>query len=106
MPTPRRHTNQAARQAAYRRRLAQARERELAARGLPALPAIATMPGHARWQALIRQASRLLQTVAEEMQEYSDERSETWQESERGTAFLEHLQAVEDAQRAAEELCR
>ena len=106
MPTPRRYANQAARQAAYRGRRAAARNKELAAKGLPALPAIATMPGHVRWQAQLRQAGLLLQTVQAEMQEYYDQRSESWQESERGETFLERLQAVQEVHGAAEDLCR
>ena len=104
MPMPRRYENQAARQAAYRQRRAEARRRELEAKGMPSLPAVATLPGHARWQALTRQALLLLQTVQEERQAYYDQRSERWQESERGAAFLEGLQAVEEARDAVEAL--
>src|ERR1700682_1433853 len=89
MPTPRLYANQAARQAAYRGRLAEARRKELEARRMPALPTVATLPGNARWQALVRQASLLLRTVDDEMQEYYDQRSAAWQESEQGEAFLE-----------------
>jgi hypothetical protein len=104
MPTPRLHAHPAGRQAAYRRRLAQAREKELAAKGMPPLPAVSTMPGHSRWEALIVQASLLLQTAHEEMQDYYDQRSEPWQTSERGEALLERLQALEELQSAVDEL--
>ena len=106
MPTPRRHTHQAARQAAYRQRLAEARRKEQEAKGLPPLPAVASLPGHRRWQALVRPADLLLHTVQEEMQDYFHERSEAWQQGERGEAFLESLQAVQEAQSSAEELLR
>jgi|SRR6478609_8471833 len=106
MPTPRRYASQAERQAAYRRRQAEARGKEQAAKGLPPLPAIASLPGHARWQGLLGQAGLLLRTVQEEMQEYYDGRSQSWQEGERGEAFREHLQAVQEVQEAAEDLSR
>jgi hypothetical protein len=63
-------------------------------KGLPALPAIATLPGRARWQASLTAAQALLEQVSQEMQSYFDDRSETWQESERGEQFTEHLEAV------------
>ena len=106
MPTPRQYANRAQRQAAYRQRIAEARRKEMEARGVPPLPAVATIPGHPRWQALIQQAVLLLQTVQEEMQNYYDQRLDTWQESERGEAFLEHLQAVQEAQSVTEDLLR
>lgn len=106
MPTPRQHAHQAARQAAYRRRLTEGRRKEWAAKGLPPLPAVASLPGHRRWQTLAQQASMLLQTVQEEMQEYFDDRSESWQQEERGAAFLEKLQAVQEAQAGVEDLLR
>jgi hypothetical protein len=40
------------------------------------------------------------------MQQYYEGRSDTWQESEPGETFLERLQAVEEIQASAEELCR
>ena len=104
MPTPRRYANPAARQAAYRQRQAAARTHELAAKGLPPLPAVATLPGHRRWNALLQQAARLLGTVEEEMQDYYDQRSDTWQASERGEAYEERLQRIQETRVAAEEL--
>jgi hypothetical protein len=106
MPTPRRYASQAERQAAYRRRQAEVRRKEQEAKGLPALPAVASIPGHARWQALLGQAELLLRTVQEEMQEYYDGRSESWQEAERGEVFRERLQAVQEAQATIEDLSR
>src|SRR5438128_10489885 len=97
MPTPRRYASHAQRQAAYRRRVADARKQELQARGMPALPAISTMPAARRWEAVTRQALVLLQTVQGEMQEYYDERSEIWKEGERGESMVEQLQALQDA---------
>lgn len=104
MPTPRQYPTAAARQAAYRARQAEARRQEQVTNGLPALPALATLPGTARWEALLRQAHLLLQTVQEEMQEYHDQRSERWQEAERGESFRERLEAIQAAQSAVEEV--
>jgi hypothetical protein len=104
MPTPRQYVSQAERQAAYRRRLAAARSQELAAKRVPPLPAVATIPGYSRWEALTRSAALLLETVQAEMQEYYEQRSDPWQGSERGEAFLERLEAVREAQAAAAEL--
>lgn len=86
MPTPRRHTDQAARQKAYRERQEAARLAALAAKNLPPAPAIPTMPGEKRWAALTAQARAALETMQREMQDYYDERSETWQEGEKGAA--------------------
>ena len=71
---------------------------------MPPGPAVATVPGRRRWQALIQQAALLLETVQQEMQEYHDERSDPWQESERGEAFLERLQALQEVQSAVDDL--
>ena len=95
MPSPKKHGSHAKRQAAYRQRCRQAREAELADRGLPASPAIPTMPGTARWNATILRAQALLESVRAEMEEYHAERSDAWQESERGDAFTERLAAID-----------
>jgi hypothetical protein len=59
------------------------------------LPAIPTIPGHARWSAMIEQAHTLLAEAVEEMQSYHDDRSEQWRDSTKAEellAKLEHLQ--------------
>ena len=104
MPTPRKHANPAQRQAAYRARLREVRAQELADRGLPPLPAIPSIPGQRRWNALIRRVLRVLETLAVEMQSYYDDRSDAWRDSDRGETHLERLEAVEAAVSAAEEL--
>ena len=104
MPTPRQHQSNADRQKAYRQRQRQARSEEQAAKRLPPLPAIPTLPGMARWKALHAQASAALDTMQAEMQSYYDDRSETWQESERGTAFQEMLDQVEETRSAIDDL--
>jgi hypothetical protein len=94
MPQPRRYTDQAARQAAYRARQAQARHQEQEAKGLPATAALPTLPSRARWQALLTQARHALQTAADEMQAYYDARSPAWQDGERAAALQERLDTV------------
>jgi len=95
MPRPRQYDTRAAQQAAYRTRQVRSQQELLARKGLPPLPAIPTMPGHARWKAMIEQAHTLLSEAAEEMQSYHEDRSEPWQDSPRAAellAKLEHLQ--------------
>ena len=106
MPTPRQYAIPAERQAAYRKRQAQARVKELQARGIPPLPGVATLPGWPRWNAIAQQILLLLLAMQEEMQGYYDDRSETWQESDRGDAMTERLQAVEEAVAAIEALAQ
>src|SRR5439155_784187 len=81
------------------------RRQELQAKGMPPLPAISALPGVRRWEAMNRQALLLLQSIQEEMQDYYDERSDTWKESERGESMAERLQALQDAIAAVEGLC-
>lgn len=104
MPMPRRYHNHAQRQAAYRERQTKARKEELTRRGIPPLPAIPTLPGWHRWNAMAEQSLWLLNTMQQEMQDYFDQRSEAWQESERAETLSEHLQAVEEAIAAVEAL--
>lgn len=102
MPQPRLHASQAARQAAYRQRQAEARRKELEVRGLPPLPAIATLPGNVRWRQATSEAACLLMCVATEMQVYFNERSDEWQESERGETHQERTDAIEEIAGALE----
>jgi hypothetical protein len=102
VPEPRKYKDNAARQAAYRRRVEIARRNLLQQKGLPGAAPIATMPGHRRWQTAIKEAARLLEMVCEEMRTYYDDRSEIWRDGERGDAFLERLEAIEAT---AAELC-
>ena len=104
MPQPRKHDNPAQRQAAYRARSESARRLQLRERGLPDLPAIATIPGTIRWSALFRHAEKLLCTAQAEMTDYFDNRSEVWQESDRGAVHQERLVTVEALVEALSEL--
>jgi hypothetical protein len=92
MARPRKHANNAHRQAAYRRRQRQAIHRQLEAKGLPALPAIPTVPGWSRWKQAMAHAESLVTQVQSEMEGYYDDRSEVWQQDERGDDFQQKLQ--------------
>jgi hypothetical protein len=96
MPTPKKYESPSEKQKAYRERVKDARLQELHKKGLPGVPAIPTMPGTARWSGLETQALAALETVRDEMREYYEERSEEWQESERGEEFSARLDAVEE----------
>ena len=98
------HESPAARQAAYRARQTQERAAQLQAKGLPSLPAMPTVPGQARWNALLHQTYWALKTAREEMEDYAAARSENWQESERGEEFAERLAAFQEVMDALEEL--
>jgi hypothetical protein len=104
MPQPRKHASAAARQSAYRRRLGASRQAALAAKGLPPLPAIASMPGRARWDASLTNARDLIATTLTEMQEYFDDRSDPWQASDRGAEHEERMTDVENVLDALQEL--
>ena len=98
MPRPRlnpeRNLTPAEKQAAYRERQKQARLAELQRKGLPPVPAVPTMPGTARWKALAEQARVALATMQAEMEAYYEDRSEEWQESERGEAMQEKIEGI------------
>jgi hypothetical protein len=104
MPQPRKHATPAQRQAAYRARTEAARSAQLVERGLPSLPSIPTRPGTPRWNAALRYVMGMLTTVQTEMQDYFEDRSESWQEGERGEAHQERLTSVEAALDALSDL--
>jgi len=96
MPTPRKHATQALRQAAYRQRTRRSQDNLLLQRGLPLGPAIASMPGTARWKAAIKQSRELIEMVAEEMQQYHDDRSEQWKETTQASSLIERMDALRE----------
>jgi len=104
MPQPKKHTSAAARQAAFRARREETRQAVLAAKGLPSLPIISSMPGWARWNASFTAARALIADSLGEMQDYYDARSESWQESDRGEAHQEKITSVETAVDALSDL--
>lgn len=87
MPTPRKYDSSRAKQAAYRARQAAAEK------GPPATPMV---PGYPRWRAMIRASLAMLGCVRHEMDGYYQERSEAWQEGERGEAFLERMDSLSE----------
>jgi hypothetical protein len=104
MPQPRKYASRAAQQAAYRKRQAREREALLASKGLPLLPAISTIPGHARWNAMLVYAQTLLTDAADEMQEYHDDRSEEWQETDKAETILERIELFQEAAEQIQQL--
>lgn len=87
----------AQRQAAYRKRKKQAMEVLLTAKGLPALPSISSVPGWPRWNQAMMQVEMLMTQIQSEMEDYHDQRSERWQESEKGYEFLQKLEDLNAA---------
>jgi len=86
MPTPRVHTDQAEKQRVYRQRT---KQRQVEA--LYALPGVPKTPGKARWTGLINAALKHVESVRDEMQTYWDERTERWQNSDRGDAIAARI---------------
>lgn len=101
MARMRKYATNAERQAAYRSRQ---REASLPPLYLPALCPLSQVPSKGRWRTAIDLAARLLETVAEEMQTYSDERSESWHEGESAQRFHENLDRVTDLQEQIDDL--
>jgi hypothetical protein len=104
MPQPRKYASPAARQAAYHQRTQQARREQLSAKGLPTTPAIPTMPGYPRWRRAIEQAQSLVKMVHYEMEEYADQRSEQWQETDRAEILRQQIEDVSEAHGKLDEL--
>lgn len=92
MPQPTQHTDNAARQAAYRQRLKVRQQEQSRQKGLPPLASIPSMPSDARWTQMLRMAAALLEGAVSEMADYAEMRSPAWQESERGETFAERLE--------------
>jgi len=99
LPKPRlnpdRVLSPAEKQRAYRQRQAQVRLQELEQKGLPPAPAVPSIPGTRRWSALVEQGRSAFAIALEEMQSYFDDRSDQWQESERGEQFQERIEALQ-----------
>jgi hypothetical protein len=93
MARRRQYADPAARQRAYRSRLAQAREEA----GLGAAPAAPRRAGEGRWRVLLAQAEATVEGVCAEMEAHLAERSEAWQESERGERFQERVESLQEA---------
>jgi len=96
MPQPRKYETRAEQQAAYRQRRIASEKELLLKKGLPALPAIPSMPGNARWSAMLAQAHLLLSEAVVEMQSYHDDRSAKWQESARAEELLAKVEQLQE----------
>lgn len=103
MPTPKQYESSADRQKAFRDRQKAARATAIA-QGAPKAAAVPTMPSNARWTTLIQQARAALDTCRGEMQEYFDERSEQWQESDKADAMQQRIEQLESIVGDLEEL--
>ena len=98
MPQPRKHDSHAARQAAYRKRQAQALSScHAPGKPLPPGPTVPTIPGWARWRRAMADIEKQMKTIESEMQSYYDQRSERWQDSERAEEFQERLDDLSSA---------
>ena len=100
MPQPRKYATRAEQQAAYRERKLLSDRELLAQKGLPHLPAIPTMPGNARWSAMVAQAQTLLSKAIDEMQNGyplgDDDRSEQWQDSTKAEDLLAKVEQLQE----------
>src|SRR5258708_23734546 len=104
MSQPRIYASPAERQAAFRARSEQARQAKIAAKGLPPLPVIPSIPGWPRWNATFRMAHALIDGAVTEMQDYFDDRSDPWQESQHGEEHQERVASAEAVRDALDEL--
>jgi hypothetical protein len=94
MPTPRKYANAAEKQAAYRHRL----NAQTQSKTTP--PA----PGYKRWNAMRSQSLCILELAITEMETYYDQRSDAWQESERGEALTEMTESMAEIAAVMREL--
>ena len=86
MPTPKKYASAAEKQAAYRQRLATQ----------PHPKPVSSIPGYRRWNVMKSQSLSAMETMIDEMESYYDQRSESWQNSERGEAFAEVIESMSD----------
>jgi hypothetical protein len=101
MPLPKVFANNAERQRAYRMRQKHKPKPDPVALKTASINSI---PSTARWKSLREQALSALQSLQNEMQAYLDDRSEVWQESERGMTFQDKIESVEDVTAALQDV--
>lgn len=104
MATPRKYASSAERQAAYRARRSASASGGPGVGAEPQWPRIPSSPGYHRWNAMVRLAQSLTQSVVSEMTSYYETRSEGWQSSERGESFVERLESIEEVVGLMQEL--
>src|SRR5664279_496293 len=95
MPRTRKYQTNSERQAAYRRRCAQAAQ---------ASKTIPSVTGQRRWKVMVQMASSMLDCAASEMQNYFDQHSDQWQESQAGESLAEMLESVQEALASLEDI--
>jgi hypothetical protein len=74
----------------------QAHKEQLAAKGLPPLSPLPTVPGYPRWKQDFVETQYRMERTRDEMQDYFDRRTEQWQESERGELMEQRIQILEE----------
>ena len=94
MLTEKQRVQAAHRQRMFRKRQQELRRQEQREKGLPAMPAISSMPGKTRWLASIKAAEALLSQTVTEMEAYREDRSEAWNESYAGEEHKEREKAL------------
>jgi hypothetical protein len=104
MAQPRKHVSNAQRQAVYRQRRQEVQAALMVTGGLPPLPAISRIPARARWRAALKQVRLIAQTVAREMTDYYDQRSEAWKDTEQAEQLQEQIDALIELVDKIEEL--
>jgi hypothetical protein len=97
MPTPRKYANNAERQTAYRaRRPLPSHSQSKSQKSTTGDSHVSPRLSYRRWDAMIEQSLSLIRTVKEEMQLYYDQRTDRWQESERGGKHAETMETIEE----------
>ena len=71
---------------------------------MPALAPLWTVPTKGRWRLAVDLAARLLQAVSEEMQAYSDQRSEAWNMGQTADRLHENIDQVAEALQRVDDL--
>jgi hypothetical protein len=97
MVAPRKYANAAARQAAYRQRLAARLGPE------PGGP-IPVAAGYGRWRAIRNRCVCMLDSAAAEMGSYAHSRSDAWQDSERAEAFAQMMESISEIAAALKDI--
>ena len=94
MPTPRKYANAAEKQAAYRHRIAAQTQSKT----------IPPAPGYKRWKVMRSQSLCMIELVITEMETYYDQRSDAWQESQRGEALADMAESMAEIAASLREL--
>ena len=101
MPRTKKYQTNRERQAAYRRRCAQTTDAELINEISEPIPSVR---GRRRWKAMVKAASVLLDCAASEMQDYLDQHSDQWRDSQAGESLTEMLESVQETLASLEDI--